>query len=62
MAEEGRVENKGGKRRCTEGIVSPASIQHVGHEGHGVHTPDNVHHIDHHSGEGGGQRFRDDGA
>ena len=54
-----------GEGRCREwmeGIASPASIQHVGHEGHRVHTSDNVHHIDHHSGEGGGQRFRDDGA
>ena len=44
------------------GIASPASEQHVGHERHRVHTPNNVHHIDHHSGESGGQCFRDDGA
>ena len=57
---EGEREEKSGE--WMEGNASPASVQHVGHERHGVHTPDNVHHIDHHSGEGGGQCFRDNGA
>ena len=57
---EGEREEKSGE--WMEGNASPASIQHVGHERHGVHTADNVHHIDHHSGEGGGQCFRDNGA
>ena len=57
-----RDELKEGERGDEYRVASPASVQHVGHERHGVHTADNVHHIDHHSGEGGGQCFRDDGA
>ena len=34
--------------------LSPASIQHVGHEGDWVDTADYIHHIHHNSRESGG--------